>query len=278
LTYRNQWPGIPATFVTYGAALVVPVRTLSSGFGISIMNDMQGSGVINKTSASLLYGYAVDIGNNWRVGAGLSASWVMKRFNADELVFRTDLLNELGYSYGPAIMDNYTRDYPDFSIGLIASNPDNFTVGISASHVTRPRDTFSEAVSSRLPLKYTAFFSKRISRFAGYDDISLEPAVFYSIQSANQELIWGSRVDFASSFMLGAYIRQNLKMNLESIIISAGFSWEKYNISYHYDVNMKKINFLSTKMAAHEVTFLYRFKYNEQHKTRISKKNLCPAY
>jgi hypothetical protein len=188
------------------------------------------------------------------------------------------LLNELGYSYGPAIMDNYTRDYPDFSIGLIASNPNSLTFGISASHVTRPRDTFSEAVSSRLPLKYTAFLSKRISNVAGYDDISLEPAVFYSIQSANQELIWGSRVDFASSFMLGAWIRQNLRMNLESIIISAGFSWEKYNISYHYDVNMKKINFLSTKMAAHEVTFLYRFKYNEQYKTRNSKKNLCPAY
>ena len=48
LTYRNQWPGIPATFVTYGATVVIPVKSLNSGIGISFMNDMQGSGVINQ--------------------------------------------------------------------------------------------------------------------------------------------------------------------------------------------------------------------------------------
>jgi hypothetical protein len=41
LTYRNQWPGIPATFVTYGANLIMPVKTLSSGVGISFLNDIQ---------------------------------------------------------------------------------------------------------------------------------------------------------------------------------------------------------------------------------------------
>ncbi len=65
--------------------------------------------------------------------------------------------------------------------------------------------------------------------------------------------------------MLGAWLRQNLNFNFDALIISAGISWEKYNISYNYDVNLKKLSFLSTKMAAHEVTFLYRFEYKDEH-------------
>jgi type IX secretion system PorP/SprF family membrane protein len=278
LTYRNQWPGIPATFVTYGAAFVIPVRSLSSGIGVSIINDMQGSGVINHTSASLLYGYLFEVGNNWQVGAGISASWVMKRFNADNLVFRSDLLNDLGYSYGSVVFDNYTKSYPDFSVGFIARNNNIFSFGLSAAHVTRPRDSFSNLTASQLPIKYTAFVSGRILGDRRNTGLSVEPAIFYSIQQDNQELIWGSRFGIAPNFMVGAWLRQKLQFNLEAVIISAGISWEKYNISYSYDVNLKKISFLSTKMAAHEVTFLFRFEYKDEHKAKRFKKSECPAY
>ncbi len=277
LTYRNQWPGIPATFITYGAALIVPVKSLNSGLGITCTNDVQGGGIINRTSAGILYGYNLNLGRNWQVGAGISASWVMKRFNADELVFRSDILNELGYSYGTVAFDNYAKNYPDFSAGVIARNKEQFSFGISVSHLTRPYDSFSNAETSRLPMKYTAFVSRRFEA-SGKNGISVEPSLFYSVQSRNHELIWGTRVNITPVLMTGAWFRQNLKMNIDAFILSAGLSWDKYNIIYSYDVNMKKINFLSTKMAAHEVTFLYRFKYKEEHQSRVNRKNICPAY
>ena len=37
--------------------LCLPVKALNSGIGVCFINDMQGSGVISRTSASLLYGY-----------------------------------------------------------------------------------------------------------------------------------------------------------------------------------------------------------------------------
>ena len=278
LTYRNQWPGIPATFVTYGAALVMPVSAMNSGVGISVTNDMQGGGVINLTTASVLYGYLIELDRNWQVGAGLSASWVMRQFSADNLVFRSDLLNDLGYSYGAVTFDNYTRSYPDFSVGLIARNSDFLTFGISAGHLTRPADTQSQLLQSRLPLKYTAFVSGRIGGNSRYSDVSLEPAVFFSTQKSFNEFIWGSNVNISSKFMLGGWLRHNSTFSFDSFIVSAGFSWEKYNISYHYDVNLKKISALSTKMAAHEVTFLYRFKYKYVRKVKSFRKSECPAY
>jgi type IX secretion system PorP/SprF family membrane protein len=278
LTYRNQWPGIPATFVTYGAAFTLPVRSLNSGIGVSVTNDMQGSGVINQTSVSLLYGYLIEVSRHWQVSAGISASWVMKHFNADELVLRTDILNDLGYSYGTVPLDNYAKSYPDFSVGLIARNSNNLLFGVSAGHVTRPQYSFSDLEEARLPLKYTAFISRKISAGGQNSGISFEPSVFYSRQRYNDELIWGSRFNLTPVFMAGAWVRQNLHMNFDALIISAGFSWEKYNITYSYDVNLKKISFLSTKMAAHEVTFLYRFEYKEEHKVKRFRKSECPAY
>lgn len=277
LTYRNQWPGIPATFITYGAALIVPVESLNSGLGVICTNDVQGGGIINRTSAGILYGYKLNLGSDWKVGAGIGASWVMKRFNANELVFRSDILNELGYGYNTTTFENYSKNYLDFSVGVMASNKEQFLFGVSVSHLTRPPDSFSGAVTARLPIKYAAFVSKRFEG-NGKNGISAEPSVFYSVQSRNQELIWGTRVNLTQVLMTGAWIRQNLKMNIDAFILSAGLSWDKYNIVYSYDVNMKKINFLSTKMAAHEVTFLYRFKYKDGHQSRTNGKNICPAY
>lgn len=276
ITYRNQWPGIPATFVTYGAALVVPVKPLNSGIGVTILNDVQGSGVISRTAASLIYGYLIELDRNWKVGAGLSASWVIKQFDADELVFRSDLLNDLGYRYGNVVFDNYSRSYPDFSVGVIARRNDVFSFGISASHLTRPQDTRSTEVDSRLPLKYTAFASLNLGN---RNNLAFEPAVFYSRQNANQEIIWGSMFNLSSKLLLGSWLRQNTNFAFDALIITAGISWEKYNISYSYDVNLKKISFLSTKMAAHEVTFLYRFEYkDERNRVKRFRKSECRPY
>ena len=284
LTYRNQWPGIPATFVTYGASMIMPVSAISSGIGLNVMNDVQGGGVINQSSVSLLYGYLFNVSNSWQVSAGISASYVFKSFNADELIFRSDILNDLGYSYGPVTFDSYIKNYPDFSVGLIARNSNNLSFGVSVSHLTRPQNTFSDVDNLRLPMKYTAFVGGRLP--ISSSSLSVEPAAFYSIQQQNNELIWGSQFIIANSFMAGGWIRQNMQFNFEDLIISAGFYYGKYNISYHYDVNLKKIDFLSTKMAAHEVTFLYRFEYKEEQKVkrvsgqrgRRGKKTDCPAY
>jgi len=284
LTYRNQWPGIPATFVTYGASLIMPVRSINSGIGLNVMNDMQGSGVINQSSISLLYGYQIDAGGSWQVGAGISGSYVFRRFNADELVFRSDILNDLGYAYSPVTFDSYTKNYPDFSFGLITRYNNNLTAGISVGHLTRPYHTFSELVGSRMPIKYTAFVSGTLP--LNSRSIAVEPAVFYSQQQNNNEIIWGSRFTLANNIMAGGWIRQNTQFDFEALIISVGISWERYNISYSYDVNLKKINYLSTKMAAHEVTFLYRFEYKEEQpvnrgmrsRMKGGRKAVCPAY
>jgi len=97
ITYRNQWPGMPVTFVTYGISLILPVSSMNSGIGVNVLNDVQGGGTISRTYASAIYGYSLELGNDWKASAGIGASFVFKKLNTDGLVFRSDILNELGY-------------------------------------------------------------------------------------------------------------------------------------------------------------------------------------
>ena len=275
LVYRNQWPGIPATFITYGASAVLPVTGIRSGIGVNVMNDIQGSGVITRTAATFQYAYLLDVGRSWQVSGGISGSYVFKRFDGNELLFRSDILNDLGYSYPTVTYDSYNRNYPDFSAGIIARNKENLSFGFSVSHLTRPAESLSTQVSERLPMRYTAFVSGHFAGDprSGGSDIALEPALYFSQQQQNQEMIWGTQVLLGQNFMVGGWMRHKLPFRAESFIAMAGISWGHYNITYSYDVNLKKMRFLSTKMAAHEVTFLYRFEYNER-----KSKAVCPAY
>ncbi len=118
-------------------------------------------------------------------------------------------------------------------MGFIAKNDKHLSFGVSASHITRPDDSFSELENSRLPVKYTAFASGRIeaeNRMSG-NTLILEPAVFFSQQKQNQELVWGTQFLLGDVFQLGGWFRQNLSFQFESFIISTGFSWEHYTIS-----------------------------------------------
>ena len=275
-TYRNQWPGSPATFVTYGAAFVMPVAAMNSGIGINVLNDIQGDGVISRTYAGLLYGYGIDLNREWRMGMGVGVSYVFKNFDAGTLVFRSDILNELGYGYSSVVLEDYSMSYPDFSLGLTLTNTLGFQAGLSVNHLTRPHESANNMMNDRLPMRYSGYITTRINQPAQYSKMSLvfEPGLFYSKQGNNQELIWGMQTVLSSSFVFGAWLRQNLKFNYDAVIFSVGILKEKYNFLYSYDVNVKKLQFLSTKMGAHEVTFLYRLEYNRKNKGAVE----CPAY
>lgn len=276
LTYRNQWPGIPATFVTYGASFVFPVESMNSGLGVNVLNDVQGSGVITRTYAGLLYGYRIEIGSEWQIGGGIRASYVFKKFDADELVFRSDILNDLGYGYSSVVLENYSKSYPDFGIGLVIMNGSGFSSGLSVSHITRPHESVSSPENDRLPLRYAGFIKGRLGLSGSYSKLGVvfEPALYFTKQGIYQELIWGMQTVISSAFMIGGWFRQNLKFNYDALIFSVGILKEKYNFLYSYDVNVKKVKFLSTKMAAHEVTFLYRFEYKGKKVRAVP----CPAY
>src|SRR4051812_34004613 len=52
LNYRNQWPSLQGTFVTYSASYDQHVDGLSGGLGLLAVSDKAGEGTINTTNIS----------------------------------------------------------------------------------------------------------------------------------------------------------------------------------------------------------------------------------
>ena len=55
LNYRDQWPGIGRTYVTYSASYDQHVDALGGGLGVIVAQDKSGSGNLNTLHFHLFY-------------------------------------------------------------------------------------------------------------------------------------------------------------------------------------------------------------------------------
>src|SRR5687767_3437658 len=54
LNYRNQWPGIANSFVTYSASYDQHVDVLHGGLGVMVLSDKAGEGSLRTTNVSAI--------------------------------------------------------------------------------------------------------------------------------------------------------------------------------------------------------------------------------
>ncbi len=264
LTYRNQWPGIAANFVTYGTAFVYPVKSVNSGTGFTLYRD-EASDIFTRTSAGIYYAYHFRVSRDLSIYAGIQASLVFRQFNPDGLIYPSDILNSLGIASPPPNIQPYSKAYPDFSAGVMSQHKNGFSTGLSVSHLTRPVEVYTSKSEGRLPLRYSLLLSYPVNSVGTYNKngINFIPALLFTHQGSSNEIVWGT-IAGINIFGVGLWLRQNITMQYSSFIISAGIFNKRYTFLYCYDVNLTRVNFLLTKMSAHEVTFLYRFEYKKK--------------
>jgi type IX secretion system PorP/SprF family membrane protein len=68
--YRNQWPGIPATYTTTSASFDRYVYGIKSGIGLLVTNDQAGAGTIKTTNVSGIYSYQLTITRSFSINEG----------------------------------------------------------------------------------------------------------------------------------------------------------------------------------------------------------------
>lgn len=74
LNYRNQWPGISGSFVTYSASYDQHVDNLSGGVGLLVWNDRAGEGTLNTTNVSGMYSYQLPITKRFSIKTDLQTT------------------------------------------------------------------------------------------------------------------------------------------------------------------------------------------------------------
>ena len=86
LNYRNQWPAISGTFITYSASYDQHIDVLNGGIGVLVYSDRQGAGTLSTTNFSGIYSYRLEVSRNFSLKAGYKQH-ISKKFKLRKINF-----------------------------------------------------------------------------------------------------------------------------------------------------------------------------------------------
>ena len=273
INQKTQWLSVTKPFVTVSAAFDMPVYKNNSrrelfGLGINLSSDQAGDSKFSSLQANISASYirGLDRRNKHKLGVGFYAGVVQRSINYAELYFDEqfqngifDLNNPVSDIYG---MDNFV--YLDWGAGVFWSYSPNktnsFSVGYSASHLSRPNQTLYEN-DERLSIKNIVFFSSKfnLSRY-----FQLQPMAFAAFQGSFKEITFGSNIEYfikknsyttKVSFGGGLFYRWN-----DALMVVGLVEWQNIRVGVSYDFNVSSFVTATRIRGGFEFSLIYIYK------------------
>ena len=124
--YRSQWVGLEGAPKTQTLNIQSPIRNSKLGYGVSIVNDQIGDGVVQETYFDAVISYTIDVSAEGKLSFGLKAGG-----NLLNLDF-TKLRN---FDAEPVSSDNIENRFsPNVGVGLYY-HAERFYAGLSAPNL-----------------------------------------------------------------------------------------------------------------------------------------------
>lgn len=266
INYRNQWPAISGTFVTYSASYDQHIDGISGGVGLLVTNDRAGKGTLNTTNVSGIYSYQLNLTREFSMKFGIQATYAQKSVDWSKLTFGDMIDPRTGFVYNTNEIPNATsRSNVDISAGLLGYSRRYF-FGFAVHHVTEPDEGFLG--TSKLPMKYTGHAGALIPLGGRYSESSISPNIIYQKQQDFQQLNLGVY------FTKGALVGGLWYRNQDSFIILLGFQQDLFKFGYSYDVTVSRLT--NATAGSHEISFQMQFECKP--KKRKFRTVSCPSF
>jgi len=261
--YRNQWPGLAGSFVTYSASFDRHLDDLNGGIGVMFVSDQMGQNAIGTNAVSGFYSYQISFSRNFSVRAGLQVSYNQIKIDPTKFSFGDQIDSKYGFvlKTKESFPINH-REYPDFSAGILAFSKQYYG-GVAINHLTQPDQSFIKNNSSRLPMKLTANAG---AIFRLDDQTSISPNVIFQQQSSYQT------INLGMYFNKGPFISGIWYRNQDALIALVGFQLQSFKFGYSYDITISKLN---NSQGSHEISMSYRMYCKP--KRKVFNTTDCPA-
>lgn len=276
LNYRNQWPSIPASFVTYSVSYDQHVDFLSGGVAMMVVSDQAGDGMLTNNSFSGVYSYRLDISRSIVMNAGLQATYQQLSIDWDKFIF-ADQLNNGGQSQEP-VPGSLNKSFPDFSAGFLMGYRESIYFGFAAHHLTQPDNGFYAGSGSKQLMKITAHAGAIFNLIpsAGFDDTrevpSISPNILYQQQGEFRQMNTGMYLNI-HPFVAGLWFRYNFE-NPDAAIALLGFEYNQFKVGYTYDYTVSRLT--NATGGSHEISVAYQFACPER--SEKIKAIKCPTF
>ena len=256
MNYRNQWPAISGTFVTYSASFDMDVNALHGGLAGHFMADRAGEGTLNSFEGSLIYAYRMNISRKFSLRIGAQATIMQRSIDWNKLTFGDQIDPRYGFVYPTnEVQPEISKIFADFSAGIIGYT-ENFFIGFAAHHLTQPDEGFAGV--SKLPIKWTGhagvniYFGKRREQAKKWN---LSPNILYQHQQDFQQLNYGFYL--SKGFIVGGlWFRQSFN-NPDAFIAMLGFQQGAFKFGYSYDVTVSTLT--NNTAGSHEFSLGLQF-------------------
>lgn len=248
MNYRNQWPNLSGTYVTYSTSFDRFIPAFEGGIGVLVTSDDQARGTLRTTSASFIYSYHIQVDRNFSIKAALQATYFQKNLDRGRLNFGDMIDARRGFVWNTnEIIPSQSKSNADFSTGIIAQGRNYFS-GFAAHHITQPDEGLLGV--SRLPARFTAHgggnFELR-ERSREY----LSPNILFQQQGKFMQLNLGLYYS-KDAFVAGLWYRTG-----DAVIALVGLQNYHFKFGYSYDVTVSKLS--GNTAGSHEISLQIRW-------------------
>ena len=286
LNFRDQWPSMKGTFMSFSASYDQHFDKLAGGIGVLAFGDRCGQDATIQTyEASLMYAFKVKVSKKFNMRFALQFSYLANILDTKNLTFGDMIDPKYGFIYQTnenlAAWDNTTDHSFDLAAGFLGYTNlrfFNLYFGYAAHHLNMPYISFIKQERYRMPMKHTAhigasFDVKRKSKKEhNFGDISLSPNIIFQYQGGLMYMSEGLYLNLYP-VTLGAWLRHSFK-NVDAVIFSAGVEYEFIRVGYSYDLTVSKL--INLTGGAHEVSLQFLLPCPEKRKP--IKELECPSF
>ena len=286
INFRDQWPSIPGSFITYSLSLDHFFPKYNSGVGFFVFRDQAGSGSLATTNIALQYAYNVRVYKKWNIRPGIQFYYSQRSIDFSKLVFNDQM--QLGIPTSGAsteIPPDAKVGFLDFAFSTVAfSNKQWF--GFTLDHINKPNQSLNGG-ESIVPIKFVFFGGYKFmveGRPGSFTEESFNLAYNYRAQGKFDQIDIGVYW-MKMQFIVGLWYRgiEGLKSyhsgyhNNDMMAVLAGYQYKDIKVAYSYDFTISRLS--GNTAGSHEISLIYEFNQNQKVRRKRSKIIIpCPKF
>jgi len=291
--YRDQWPKIPGTFVTYAISYDQYFEKMKSGLGLLIIRDQAGTGNLSLTDIGGNFSYVVPLvkatGLTFRPGVQFKFS--QRGIDFEKLIFGDQLSLDGSVTPNTIEVPPLSKNgYVDMTTSFLLYEPRGW-IGVTLDHLFMPNQSLTGSVA-KVPIKIAFYGGMNIPlsstnrrRMYEKERENIAIAYHYRFQDGYDQLDLGAYWSH-SPFVIGLWFRglpvikkqsdgAGVSEKLDAVIVLVGYKIFNLSFGYSYDFTVSKL--ISSTGGSHELSLVYEFEPNVR---KIKKHAIisCPKF
>jgi len=278
--YRNQWPNISGSYVTYCISYDGHYDALAGGIGLQLLYDKAGEGELSHYMWNFMYSYQLNVSRKFTIKAGIQAQMHQFSIDFNKLSWYDQIEPRKGFvraTSEPAPDGIFkTRMISDFAGGIMGYTR-KFYFGYAMHHIITPTLSFyhSDEASSYIPQKHTLHAGMMIPMEVGRD-----PKQFFSPNFLYMKQLDFWQINFGAYYikdyyLFGVWYRQTSK-NTDGLMALIGLRKDPVKFAYSFDFTTSDARIGSP--GSHEISLIFTFKTYRKPPSIKYRKLICPTF